>query len=1666
MSIPNRFPFTPTLPKQARLVLIAGMLLGPGGGASLQAQVDLAIDLEERHQEIDGFGTCLAWWLNSPYNQAAWRSMYWSDLGASILRVDVHINVLRGSDNNLATPTLLEEDLDANIAKMNFGAQGVANFGGVAAAAAALAHEPPKIIASVWTPPHWMKGQEVNPFTGAPTNNFPVLSGSDSGGGSIIDTPQNLRQFGLYLASYVKGFEQHFGVPIYALSIQNEPVFRQSYGSCVYSPALYARTLKAVKAVFVEKGLETKFFGPEDLTGGNESDPWILWRHMNFIQAIRGDAEAMAALDIYAVHAYAADGASAARPVDLWRQYLEGRTQQSHPTPAGAWWTGIAGDGKRNWMTESSGEPPTYQGAMALAAAIQDALAIGNVNAFIYWQTSGDASHNQFNLTVGSSTATAKYNAAKHFFRHIRPGAVRVGLEPQQPQGVWGSAYLHEADRTLTVVLINLHGSERTVNLGLGGSPVPSFGIARRTTQGSVWQDIGPVTAAGGSATVTLPALSILTLQGDLSEEAAVLEPPAGLRAGAGPGLVLLAWDEVAGAVGYTVARSLFPDGPFEDHAAMLSSNSFVDMAVEDGRVYFYTVRALGEGGPSEAAEPVHAVVGPSAPDGMEASILRTDREPGVGGAVDPVWSGVEPRPVARLLSGAGAGNSASWKALWSPQGLHLLVEVITPARFFDSANPWDDDSVELYLDLLHSRSSTYGEGHHQLVFRWDDPQVRIGTNSANPGPGIQHVTTATAEGYRLEAYLPWQALRHFPGPGPIGFDLHVNFDNDGGARDAKRSWHAAADNAWSNPSAFASVYLDPSAVESTPPNRGLADWRVRWFGSSAAGGAAAAEAAPAGDGIANFKKYFLDLDPSKVESQRLPRPVLTPQGLELAVDRNPAAIDVRAVGQVSSDLETWHSGEDEVEVMEAAPDRLVWRDLNPAGDDRRFIRFFLEADPGFLPGPGAPGDPLPPLKGPGSLAAAPAAFDAIRLGWTNRDDWHDGFQLQRRRAATPPGGGPTDGVEIIVDNTDSTSVTNNGFLGNQTWLTGAWGGSWHAWPAAQGSSASFTFQPSFAGREGDYDLFIWYVDGLAATNVPVLIRHAGGDTTVVVDMTNNTSQWYPLGTYTMETGSFVRISANFVPVPSGGRAIADAVRLVGRPLPGQDAGPWVDLEPAARGLTTLLDDGLEAETAYEYRLRAFRQAETSPWTNRAKAHTFPDSGPPPVPPQLTVESSVEARVGEPLEFAISATGAPSRFLAGDLPPGLVLNAEQGTITGVPATAGIWTVTIMAVNEGGTGLAELELVVEPPDPDAGPDRMRLGTNFWNFGWGAGRADYFNSGINWATVDNPWRERFLDEISIYSVIRFMDQVPTNSSTLRNWSDRVQKTANHYTTPGGAVAYEWQIDLCNRLGADIWITVPHLTVETYEEDPENNFWTHLAQLLKDQLDPHLNIYVEYSNETWSGGSSFRQGDYAGERGDAMGWGSVNTYTAKFWFHTYAALRLHRVFKDVFADQPHRIKTVLAGQTGSLWGTQQTLVALNDPVVNPWGDMPEYYALANYINTGNGAASNIRTAWTNQLASAAGTYQQVLNTIAPTGMTLISYEGGQHYTTNAHIFSANPESYDMYLEWLDTVAEYFELTMHYTHVGRWASGGSWGAKDSTNQSVSDAHRYRALRDWVQQP
>jgi hypothetical protein len=120
----------------------------------------------------------------------------------------------------------------------------------------------------------------------------------------------------------------------------------------------------------------------------------------------------------------------------------------------------------------------------------------------------------------------------------------------------------------------------------------------------------------------------------------------------------------------------------------------------------------------------------------------------------------------------------------------------------------------------------------------------------------------------------------------------------------------------------------------------------------------------------------------------------------------------------------------------------------------------------------------------------------------------------------------------------------------------------------------------------------------------------------------------------------------------------------------------------------------------------------------------------------------------------------------------------------------------------------------------------------------------------AVAGTPFRKPFLDKVDRLvhgSVIRYMDWMQTVGSNVTNWSDR---NTTFYQTQASGVNYENIVALSNYTKADAWINIPVKATDDYVHQ--------LAKFLKANLNPTLNVHVEYSNELWNGGDQM-QGTY---------------------------------------------------------------------------------------------------------------------------------------------------------------------------------------------------------------
>jgi O-glycosyl hydrolase len=665
--------------------------------------VNVAINTATRYQQIDGFGTATFLPNDGYFETAAYQKMYYQDLGSSMLRVPVELDALEGPGGTITSPVTLVDNLQTDISMFNFQQADTQSDGQLAAASKTYGIDSFKLIGTVWTPPNWMKGEEVAEGTGLPDGTFPSISysGTNSAGGSIIDTPANLQQFGWFVASYVAGFQQAFGVPFYAISIQNELAFSEPYNSCVYTPQLYVDALKAVKNAFVEFGITTKIEGPEDVGVGSTTNTSILARQMSYINAVNADPAAQAALDIYSVHGYADDNNTPGRSPTMWANY----------------WNDISADGKESWQTEMSAQDHTPAGGLLVAENMQDALVQGNVSAFLYWQTSTGQSTDPTDgatLTSGTNETDPKFGAFQAFSRYIRPGSYRVAASPSDPNGVYVSAFVQDAQHTLTTVLINAGTTAQTVNLNVSGVSLSSFNVDRITDATQTFVDQGPVAVNNGIATITLPVGSIVTLQGSTL----VIAPAViGLTAAAGNAAATLNWNASNGAASYNIKRATVSGGPYTTVMTGVTGTTYTDSGLTNGGTYYYVVTAVNAAGESGISN--EAKVTPMALS-VSITIFSSTSAPASPNVSDPaiatdggVTVGLKFRSdVAGTVNGVrfykgSLQTGTQTGQLWSSTGQLLASATFTN----ESASGWQQVSFSKPLTI--SANTTYIVSYH-----------------------------------------------------------------------------------------------------------------------------------------------------------------------------------------------------------------------------------------------------------------------------------------------------------------------------------------------------------------------------------------------------------------------------------------------------------------------------------------------------------------------------------------------------------------------------------------------------------------------------------------------------------------------------------------------------------------------------------------------------------------------------------------------------------------------------------------------------------------------------------------------------------------------------------------------------------------------------------------
>jgi O-glycosyl hydrolase len=278
--------------------------------------------------------------------------------------------------------------------------------------------------------------------------------------------------------------QSNYGIPIYAISPQNEPDISQSYPSALWTAAEFDAFVPYLYSAISSSGDSPLIIMPENAAWSSS--------YNGFAATTMNDSAAGPHVGILAQHGYAGDsGISPAA------------TYTSKPSHL--------------WVTEDSSQSSTYTGtmtdALGWARIIHNYLSVANVNAFVWWFISdlpccGGGTDNSA-LTDANGNIPLRAYITGNWSKFVRPGWHRVSVSNSGSLLV--TAFTNSTGSQSAIVIVNTGSEVSNQVLSVGttmGSTVSPW--VTSSTQSLAQQT--PVTVSGGKITYTIPADSVVTL--------------------------------------------------------------------------------------------------------------------------------------------------------------------------------------------------------------------------------------------------------------------------------------------------------------------------------------------------------------------------------------------------------------------------------------------------------------------------------------------------------------------------------------------------------------------------------------------------------------------------------------------------------------------------------------------------------------------------------------------------------------------------------------------------------------------------------------------------------------------------------------------------------------------------------------------------------------------------------------------------------------------------------------------------------------------------------------------------------------------------------------------------------------------------------------------------
>jgi glucuronoarabinoxylan endo-1,4-beta-xylanase len=410
------------------------------------------IDVNTRHQKIEGFGASTAFYTPDLVNHQKKNELY------NLLFKDLSLDILRIYNYYDIEPQNFNETVEI-----------------IKSGQAALGRDM-KIMISSWSPPVYLK------------SNANIIGGTlkKNNGKFVYD------EFAQWWYKSLVALKKE-GINVEYLNIQNEPDYPAPYNSCVFaateaSDSTQAGYDKALETVWQKLNTEMgndmpKMLAPESSSLGH-SERYI--ENLDSLSHVYG----------YAHHLYNCSfcGAFPDRFIPTMNRFNELVLQYGN---------------KPKFQTEFEEEPIKWKGAMSTALLIHNAMTIEQVAGYLYWDLFWNPDSGLISLNDPASyTINPAYYTFKQYSAFIDSDWQRVDASTDNTS-LRISAYISPDNRKLTAVIINTSADvDISLNLSIKGISISKGEIYRSDQK----ENCVLAGSYGGKGLLKIPKSSVTTL--------------------------------------------------------------------------------------------------------------------------------------------------------------------------------------------------------------------------------------------------------------------------------------------------------------------------------------------------------------------------------------------------------------------------------------------------------------------------------------------------------------------------------------------------------------------------------------------------------------------------------------------------------------------------------------------------------------------------------------------------------------------------------------------------------------------------------------------------------------------------------------------------------------------------------------------------------------------------------------------------------------------------------------------------------------------------------------------------------------------------------------------------------------------------------------------------